>query len=167
MTSSRNSKTSLSLIGLNTTYPKRHIAKCTSSTHNCGQPSDGADGSTLADVRDSIYAEGSIVPGACSAFSLVSSCNCICICLSSLHIFTYTHSLFVGNISSSMISIIFRTCSIPKWGTEIIFLHYTMDTIIEKFREEFIVDRTKHNLSEETYHKLCEIYTQLWAEHHI
>ena len=39
-----------------------------------------------------------------------------------------------------------------------------MDTIIEKFREEFIVDRTKHNLSEETYHKLCEIYIQLWVE---
>jgi hypothetical protein len=138
-----------------------------SSTHNYGQPNDGADGSTLAEVRGSMYAEGSIVPGACSALSLVSSCNCMCICLSSLHIFTYTHSLFVGNISSSMISIIFRTCSIPKWGVEFIFSYYTMDTIIEKFREEFIVDRTKHDLSEETYRKLCEIYTQLWAEHHI
>ena len=39
-----------------------------------------------------------------------------------------------------------------------------MDAIIEKFRDEFIVDRTKHNLSEETYHKLCEIYIQLWVE---
>jgi len=80
----------------------------------------GADGSTLAEVRGSIHAEGSIVPGACSALSLVSSCNCECICLSSLHIFTYAHSLFVGNISSSIISIIFRTCSIPKSGLEII-----------------------------------------------
>ena len=118
MISSRNSKTSSSLIGLNTIYLKRRIVKCMSSTHNCGQPSDGAEGSTLAEVRGSIHAEGSIVAGACNAFSLTSSCNCKCICLSSLHIFTYAHSLFVGNISSSMISMIFRTCSIPKWGTE-------------------------------------------------
>jgi hypothetical protein len=45
------------------------------SIHNCGQPGDGAEGSTLADVRGSMHAEGSIVAGACSAFSLVSSCN--------------------------------------------------------------------------------------------
>ena len=120
MISSKNSKTSLSLIGLNTIYPKRHIVKSMSSTHNYGQPDGGAEGSTLAEMRGSIHAEGSIIAGACSAFSLESSCNCKCICLSSLHIFTYAHSLFVGNISSSMISIIFRTCSIPKSSLEII-----------------------------------------------
>jgi hypothetical protein len=40
-----------------------------------------------------------------------------------------------------------------------------MDTLIKKFRDEFIVDRTKHDLPEATYRKLYEFYTQLWAEH--
>ena len=39
----------------------------------------------------------------------------------------------------------------------------SMNDIIEKFRDEFITDRTKHNLPEETYHRLYEFYTQLWA----
>ena len=39
----------------------------------------------------------------------------------------------------------------------------SMNDIIEKFREEFITDRTKHNLPEETYRKIYEFYTQLWS----
>jgi len=39
----------------------------------------------------------------------------------------------------------------------------SMNDIIEKFRDEFITDRTKHNLPEETYHKVYEFYTQLWS----
>jgi len=75
MISLRNSETSLSPIGLNTIYLKRHITDCTSFIHNYGQPDGGAEGSTLADVRGSMHAEGSIVAGACSAFSLDNSCN--------------------------------------------------------------------------------------------
>lgn len=40
----------------------------------------------------------------------------------------------------------------------------SMNDIIEKFREEFITDRSKHNLPEETYRKVYEFYTQLWAQ---
>jgi hypothetical protein len=40
----------------------------------------------------------------------------------------------------------------------------SMNDIIEKFRDEFITDRTKHNLPEETYRKVYEFYTQLWAQ---
>ena len=39
----------------------------------------------------------------------------------------------------------------------------SMSDIIEKFRDEFITDRTKHNLPEETYRKVYEFYTQLWS----
>lgn len=39
----------------------------------------------------------------------------------------------------------------------------SMNDIIEKFRDEFITDRTKHNLPEETYRKVYEFYTQLWS----
>ena len=39
----------------------------------------------------------------------------------------------------------------------------SMKDIIEKFRDEFITDRTKHNLPEETYRKIYEFYTQLWS----
>ena len=39
----------------------------------------------------------------------------------------------------------------------------SMKDIIEKFRDEFITDRSKHNLPEETYRKVYEFYTQLWA----
>ncbi len=50
-----------------------------SSTHNCGlrvnQSEGGAEGSTLAEDLGSMHADGSIVAGAWSAFSLVSSCN--------------------------------------------------------------------------------------------
>lgn len=40
----------------------------------------------------------------------------------------------------------------------------SMKDIIEKFRDEFITDRSKHNLPEETYRKVYEFYTQLWAQ---
>lgn len=40
----------------------------------------------------------------------------------------------------------------------------SMKDIIEKFRDEFITDRAKHNLPEETYRKVYEFYTQLWAQ---
>jgi hypothetical protein len=40
----------------------------------------------------------------------------------------------------------------------------SMNDIIEKFKDEFITDRTKHNLPEETYRKVYEFYTQLWAQ---
>jgi hypothetical protein len=40
----------------------------------------------------------------------------------------------------------------------------SMNDIIEKFREEFITDRSKHNLPEETYRKVYEFYTQLWTQ---
>lgn len=40
----------------------------------------------------------------------------------------------------------------------------SMKDIIEKFRDEFIIDRAKHNLPEETYRKVYEFYTQLWAQ---
>jgi len=39
----------------------------------------------------------------------------------------------------------------------------SMNDIIEKFKDEFITDRTKHNLPEETYRKVYEFYTQLWS----
>ena len=39
----------------------------------------------------------------------------------------------------------------------------SMNDILEKFRDEFITDRAKHNLPEETYRKVYEFYTQLWA----
>lgn len=39
----------------------------------------------------------------------------------------------------------------------------SMKDIIEKFRDEFITDRSKHNLPEEAYRKVYEFYTQLWA----
>ena len=39
----------------------------------------------------------------------------------------------------------------------------SMNDIIEKFRDEFITDRSKHNLPEETYRKIYEFYTQLWS----
>ena len=55
-------------------------------------------------------AEGLIVAGECDS-SFILKCNF----LSSFDIFTYAHSFLVGNISSSsMISMIFRMCSIPK-----------------------------------------------------
>jgi hypothetical protein len=69
----------------------------------------GAEGSIVAEERLSIRAEGSIVAGVCDS-SFILKCNF----LSSFDIFTYAHSFLVGNISSSMISMIFRTCSIPK-----------------------------------------------------
>ena len=40
----------------------------------------------------------------------------------------------------------------------------SMKDIIEKFRDEFITDRSKHNLPEETYRKVYEFYTQLWTQ---
>ena len=40
----------------------------------------------------------------------------------------------------------------------------SMNDIIEKFKDEFITDRNKHNLPEETYRKVYEFYTQLWAQ---
>lgn len=40
----------------------------------------------------------------------------------------------------------------------------SMNEIIEKFKDEFITDRSKHNLPEETYRKVYEFYTQLWAQ---
>ena len=39
----------------------------------------------------------------------------------------------------------------------------SMNDIIEKFKDEFITDRTKHNLPEETYRKVYEFFTQLWS----
>ena len=39
----------------------------------------------------------------------------------------------------------------------------SMNDIIEKFKDEFITDRAKHNLPEETYRKVYEFYTQLWS----
>jgi hypothetical protein len=71
----------------------------------------GAEGSIVAENRGSMRAEGSIVAEECLDSSFILKCNF----LSSFDIFTYAHSFLVGNISSSsMISMIFRMCSIPK-----------------------------------------------------
>jgi len=43
----------------------------------------------------------------------------------------------------------------------------SMKDIIEKFRDEFITDRSRHNLPEETYRKVYEFYTQLWAQNEL
>lgn len=43
----------------------------------------------------------------------------------------------------------------------------SMKDIIEKFRDEFIADRSRHNLPEETYRKVYEFYTQLWAQNEL
>ena len=43
----------------------------------------------------------------------------------------------------------------------------SMKGIIEKFRDEFITDRSRHNLPEETYRKVYEFYTQLWAQNEL
>jgi hypothetical protein len=64
-------------------------------------------------------AEGLIVAGECDS-SFILKCNF----LSSFDIFIYAHSFLVGNISSSsMISMIFRMCSIPKWSIEFLFFN--------------------------------------------
>ena len=71
-------------------------------------------------------AEGSIVAEECLDSSFILKCNF----LSSFDIFTYAHSFLVGNISSSsMISMIFRICSIPKWSIEFIFFNKNMEDL--------------------------------------
>ena len=75
-------------------------------------------------------AEGSIVAGECD-----SSFNLKCNFLSSFDIFIYAHSFLVGNISSSsMISMIFRMCSIPKWSIEFIFFNKKQSNNMEDLR---------------------------------
>ena len=76
----------------------------------------------MGEERASMRADGSIIADECISAHLESSFNFKCNCLSSFDIFIYAHSFLVGNISSSsIISMIFRTFSILKSGTEIIF----------------------------------------------